>query len=222
MAQATTNHSTGEQAKDAAQQAGEKLQESTHQAMEQAREKTRGAAAQAQDRVRDQVDQRSTDVGKQVNSTAGDVRTIGDQLRQQGKDKPAQLADQVAERAERLGGYLEQADADQLLRDFENFGRRQPWAVAAGGLAIGFLASRFIKASSQRRYTASTPNGFHYQTTGARGVYSEGMSQGSNPDTMNPERAGAPAFSTDDADYVDAAPTGAISTSEEQIGAGRR
>jgi hypothetical protein len=34
----------------------------------------------------------------------------------------------------------------------EDFARSKPWAVAAGGLALGFAASRFLKASSSRRY----------------------------------------------------------------------
>ena len=43
-------------------------------------------------------------------------------------------------------------DADRILGDIEDFGRRQPWAVIAGGVALGLVASRFLKASSTRRY----------------------------------------------------------------------
>jgi hypothetical protein len=43
-----------------------------------------------------------------------------------------------------------------LLRDVEDFARRNPWAVAAGGFALGFVASRLLKASSSERYRAST------------------------------------------------------------------
>jgi hypothetical protein len=73
-------------------------------------------------------------------------------LRQQGKDQPAKLAEQAADRAERLGDYLKNSDADRILQDVEDFGRRQPWAVIAGGVALGLVASRFLKASSTRRY----------------------------------------------------------------------
>jgi hypothetical protein len=120
------------------------------------------AAGEARGRLRDQLDQRSTQAGEQVSSTAGDIRTVADQLREQGKDQPAKLAHQAADRVERVGGYLERADGEQLLHDLEDIGRRQPWAVMAGGLAAGFLASRFLKASSSRRYeqrytTSSAP-----------------------------------------------------------------
>jgi hypothetical protein len=73
-------------------------------------------------------------------------------LRSQGKDAPAKLADQAADRAERLGEYLTRADADTILSDVEDLTRKAPWAVALGGLAVGFAASRFLKASSQKRH----------------------------------------------------------------------
>jgi hypothetical protein len=121
-------------------------------AAEQAQEKAKQAAGEARSRVRDQVDQRSTQAGEQVSSAAQDVRSVGEELRRQGKDQPARMADQAADRAERLGSYLQESDADRILRDVEEFGRRQPWAMVAGGLALGFVASRFLKASSEQRY----------------------------------------------------------------------
>jgi ElaB/YqjD/DUF883 family membrane-anchored ribosome-binding protein len=132
-------------------QAKDKAQEVAGQARERAEE----AAGQAKGRLREQVDRRSTQAGEQVSSTAGDVRSIGAELRNQGKDKPAQLAEQAADRADRLGNYLQESDADRILRDVEDFGRSQPWAVMAGAFAVGFLASRLLKASSRQRYEAS-------------------------------------------------------------------
>jgi vacuolar-type H+-ATPase subunit H len=123
-------------------------------AKEQAKEKVQEASGQARDRMREQVDQRSTQAGERVSSAAQDARSVGEELRRRGKDQPARLADQAADRAERLGSYLQESDADRILRDVEELGRRQPWAVVAGGLALGFVASRFLKASSQRRYSS--------------------------------------------------------------------
>ena len=115
---------------------------------EQAKEKAQEGAQQAKRSVRDQVDQRSTEAGERVGSTAQDIRSVSEELRKQGKDQPAKLAEQAAQRAESLGDYLKRTDGDTILRDVEDFGRRQPWAVIAGGLALGFAASRFLKASS--------------------------------------------------------------------------
>jgi hypothetical protein len=117
-----------------------------------AQEKAQGALGQARSRLRDQVDQRSTQAGDQVQSAAQDVRKVAEQLRGQGKDTPANVAEQVADRAESFGAYLRDADGERLLRNVEDVARRQPWLVAASGLALGFAASRFLKASSSRRY----------------------------------------------------------------------
>jgi len=123
---------------------------------EQAKEKAQEGAQQAKRTVRDQVDQRSTQAGERVGATANDIRSVSDELRKQGKDQPAKLAEQAAQRAESLGDYLKRSDGDTILGDVEDFGRRQPWAVIAGGVALGFAASRFLKASSTRRYEGMT------------------------------------------------------------------
>jgi hypothetical protein len=126
-----------------------------------AQERAQQVAGQAKSTLRDQVDQRSTDAGSRVNATAQDVKSVGDELRKQGKHGPARIADQAADRAERLGGYLENAGGDRILHDVEDAARSNPWAVALGGLALGFAASRLLKASSAERYTtrsAGTPS----------------------------------------------------------------
>jgi ElaB/YqjD/DUF883 family membrane-anchored ribosome-binding protein len=142
----------------ATDQAKEKAQEAAGQAKDKAQE----AAGQAKNRLASEVDTRSTQAGEQLRSSADDVRGVAEHLRGQGKDKPAELAEKTAERVQQLGDYLHRADGDGLLRDVEDFARRKPWAVAAGGLALGFAASRFLKASSARRYEAS------HRTNGAR------------------------------------------------------
>jgi hypothetical protein len=122
---------------------------------EQAKQKAQEGAQQAKRGLRDQVDQRSTEAGERVGTVANDARSVADELRRQGKDQPAKLAEQAAQRAESLGDYLQRSDSDTILGDIEDFGRKRPWAVIAGGLALGFAASRFLKASSSRRYEQS-------------------------------------------------------------------
>jgi ElaB/YqjD/DUF883 family membrane-anchored ribosome-binding protein len=118
---------------------------------EQVQEKAQEAADQARGRVREQVDQRSTEIGDKVLTQVQDAKTVAEELRKQGKDQPAKLAEQVAEKAEQVGSYLKSTDADRLLHDVEDFGRQKPWAMVAGGLALGLAASRFLKASSTER-----------------------------------------------------------------------
>ena len=161
--------------------AKEQAQEKAQEVAGQAQEKAQQAASDAKSRVSEQVDQRSTEAGRAGRrprraTSAG----VGEELRKQGKDQPAKIAEQVADRAERVGGYLERSDGDAILRDVEDFGRRQPWAVVLGGLAIGVVASRLLKASSEGRYAQS------------RRTAQAGMNQLRPQPQSQPEQVGTP------------------------------
>jgi glucan phosphorylase len=134
-------------------------QEKAQEVAGEAQEKARDAAGKAQENVRQQVDQRSTEAGERVAGTAQDLRSVGEELRKQGKDTPAKLADQAAEQTEKVGSYLKEKGPDEMLHDVEDFGRQRPWAVLAGGLALGVVAARFLKASSRDRYQQRGSNG---------------------------------------------------------------
>jgi ElaB/YqjD/DUF883 family membrane-anchored ribosome-binding protein len=154
------------------EQAKERIQESAQQVGQKAQE-VRG---QAGERVQKELDTRSSQAGEQVSTTADAIRRVGEQLRAEGNHGVAKYADQVADRVERLGSYLSQSNADRVLHDVESFARRQPWLVALGGAAAGFLASRFVKASSATRYQRS---------------YAE---NGSGPAALPPRATGDPAM----------------------------
>jgi hypothetical protein len=139
-----------------AQEMTGKAQEKAQEVAGEAQEKARDAASKAQENVRQQVDDRTTQAGEKVSGTAQDLRSVGEELRKQGKDTPAKLADRAAEQTEKVGSYLKEADADRMLHDVEDFGRQRPWAVMAGGLALGMVAARFLKASSRNRYQQRT------------------------------------------------------------------
>jgi ElaB/YqjD/DUF883 family membrane-anchored ribosome-binding protein len=156
-------------------------QEKAREVAGQAQDKAREAAGQARGRVSQEVDRRSTQAGEQVSSTAGDARSVADELRKQGKDAPARYVEQAADRAERLGGYLQESDGDRILRDVEDFARRNPWAVAAGGLLLGFATSRMLKASSSERYHSSLS-----PESGVNGGVGDGVGHGTRPSQFEP------------------------------------
>jgi hypothetical protein len=142
----------GGQGGSTATQVQEKAQQVASQATEQAREK----ASQAKGRVAEQVDQRSTQIGEQATSLAQSLRKTGEQLRGDGNDSHARYADQAADRVERLGTYLRDSDGQKLVGDVERFGRERPWMIALAGAVAGLAGSRFLKASSERRYRESS------------------------------------------------------------------
>jgi len=140
---------------------GEELVSSTQ---EQLSTKAHQLSEEASFQVREQLDQRSTQAGEQVEAMGHALQSGVEQLRSEGKDVPARVMAQLAERAEDLGGYLQSAQADQMLTDLERFARRRPWVTAGVGVVAGFVASRFVKATADRRYEGSRSNGGGSQT----------------------------------------------------------
>jgi len=119
---------------------------------EQAQEKVQEARGAVRQALAQQIDTRSNEIGSQLNDVTSALRRTTHSLRGDGKETPAKILDQLTDRSDRVGRYLSASDADTVLRDAENFGRRRPWVVIVGGVALGFVGSRFLKASSNRRF----------------------------------------------------------------------
>lgn len=128
---------------------------SAEEAKEKAKEKGQELKTQATERARQEVDSRSAQAAQQVQSFAQTLRRSSAELRAQGQEGQATSLDQVALRAEQLGGYLTQADPDNLLDDAKQYGsrakefaRQQPWLVTGGGLILGVVISRALKSAT--------------------------------------------------------------------------
>jgi ElaB/YqjD/DUF883 family membrane-anchored ribosome-binding protein len=118
-----------------------------------AQEKAVELKQQGRSKLGETLDERTNQAGGQARKMAQVLRQSGGQMREEGQGQQvAGLAEGAADRIERLGGYLEQTSGNELLRDVEEFARRRPWIVAGFGLMAGLAGSRFLKASSERRY----------------------------------------------------------------------
>jgi len=131
----------------------------------------REAAQQAVHRSRTYVERlvesRTAQLAGQIDALGAELHGVSDLLRQTGTmGFAAGYVDRGADAVDGVSEYLAQADTEQLILDFENLARRRPLTVAAGAFAVGFAASRFLKASSTRRYRASG----EYATYAARSV----------------------------------------------------
>jgi len=148
-------------------------QSPTEQVKERVQEVAGQAKGQTREQLRTQINQRSTHAGEQVSSAATAMRRTSENLRGEGSDGAAKVLDGLAERGEQLGSYLSRADGDQILRDVEDVARKQPWLFVGGSAVVGFLASRFMKASSSSRYQGSGSKG-SYPYAGRHGNASVG------------------------------------------------
>jgi hypothetical protein len=166
-----TSSSTG----GAVAEAKTEAKELASSAQEQVSAKAHALGGEATVKVREQLDQRSTQAGEQARSIGQALDSGARQLRSEGKDTPAKLVEEVARRADDLGGYLQSAQADRILGDVEGFARRRPWVTAGAGVLAGFLASRFLKASSDRRHVGGQANGRPALPASERSISSGGM-----------------------------------------------
>ena len=137
-------------------QASTQVQEAASTAQEKAVE----LKEQGKSKLGEKLDQRTNEAGVQARKMAQALRRSGEQLSNEGNgQQAAELAENAADRIERLGGYLERTSGEELVRDVEDFARRRPWMIAGMGLVAGLAASRFLKASAERRYGGSAQTG---------------------------------------------------------------
>jgi len=113
----------------------------------QAKEHAQAAAEQAKSQAAARVDEKSTQVGRQIGSQGEALDGVAGELRRQGKDGQARVAEQAAEKVKQAGEYLQQADGESLVQTAANVARENPAAAAAVGATAGFVAGRVIKAS---------------------------------------------------------------------------
>jgi ElaB/YqjD/DUF883 family membrane-anchored ribosome-binding protein len=146
----------------AAAEAKDKGEELVSAAQQQITAKAHELGGEANFQIRQQLDQRSTQAGEQLQSIGKTLESGANQLRSEGKDVPARVVEEVARRADDVGGYLQSAEADRILGDLEGFARRRPWLTAGVGALAGLLASRFVKASGNRRYEGAHSIGSGY------------------------------------------------------------
>jgi len=124
-------------------------------AIEQAQEKVGAGVEQAKSSagslIRSQVDERSSQLGEQLHGAVQALRQAEQSMEQEGTPG-SQLVERAATEVERTARYLSASDGRRGLKDLEGLGSRSTWGVIGGGIVLGFLGARFLKASSTRRF----------------------------------------------------------------------
>ena len=154
---------------------------STPQPTNPSGDRLQDAASSVADRVADTAQQQ---VGTRVESQLGRgadvlgqvsqaIRQSGEQLR---SDQPqiASFADTAAEQVDRASQYLRQTDFQGLVRGAEDFARRQPAVFLGGALALGLVASRFLKASPSGGSQPGYGRGYGQDSYGSYGSGRDG------------------------------------------------
>jgi len=82
-----------------------------------------------------------------LDDVARAVHRAADELRNP-MPKAAELAHSAASRLERGAEALRGRSIGDLITSFDEFGRKEPWALFGGAIIGGFAVARFLKSSA--------------------------------------------------------------------------
>ncbi len=105
-----------------------------------------GVASEAGRVAETRASETMTKVGDTLEQVAQAVREAGSGMREQ-QPQIAGFADTAAEQVERASQYLREHDAREALDTAQDFARRQPIAVVAGGLVLGLAVGRLLRTA---------------------------------------------------------------------------
>jgi F0F1-type ATP synthase membrane subunit b/b' len=162
--------STGQSAKEVANEAGSTAKKLGQEAMHQAK----STGDYLREQARTSVEESKNQVAEQVGGLAKAFHKGSEELR---NDELARLADQgewLAGRVEELQQYLQERSASELLDDLRGIARTRP-AVFLGGLfAAGLMTARFLHSSEHGGHGSG-----HGREQHGMGAHPQGSSYGS-------------------------------------------
>lgn len=127
----------------------QQTKQQTQQFAQQARQQAGQLANRGSDQVKSQLADQKHQAAQRMTPIQTALRETGQQLRNQGQGPIAQYADNAADQVERFSRYLRENDVDQLMGGVQSFARRRPALFLGSAVTVGFLATRFLKSSSQ-------------------------------------------------------------------------
>jgi predicted amidohydrolase YtcJ len=177
----------------------DQAKEKTGEAVDQAKAKTGEVVDQAKQAAGSVVDQAKQTATSQVSErkdmAADGLGTVADTLRQASETMRGEqnigplvgVAAAAADRVESLSGYLRDTDVNDLVRDVENFARRQPLLFLSGAFALGLLGARFLKSSTPQPDWDDDRLPYE-RSYGAQGMYGNRSYGSSYPGQGQPSR----------------------------------
>jgi hypothetical protein len=135
-------------------------------AANEVKEKLGETAERVQQSAKSQLSDRKDQVADSMDNVASALRNTGEQLRGEDTSFVGDYVNKAADKVSSLSQHLRDNDLDGLLRETEDFARRQPALFLGGAFALGVITARFLKSSSERRYDSMSANRYQsYYTT---------------------------------------------------------
>ncbi len=137
------------QSRGGGRQTTEQAKQQTGQLTRQARQQAGQLANRGSEQVKSQLANQKHQAAQRMTPLQTALRETAHQLRSQGQGPIAQYADRATDQVERFSGYLRETDVDEIIDEVRGLARRRPGLFLGGAAALGFLATRFLKSSSQ-------------------------------------------------------------------------
>jgi len=100
---------------------------------------------QVVDSTKRQADSQRARLASGIDQIADSLRQTGETLTEHDQKLAGEYAQKAAVRVEHAADYLRERNVDEVVRDVQDFARREPALVLGGAFALGFLAARFLK-----------------------------------------------------------------------------
>lgn len=106
------------------------------------------------------LEEQKTNLSSGLSTVADNIRKLGGDL--SGSESSdgltraaAEVSQTAASKLEKAADYFDRQDLNAMYRDVENLARRNPGLFIGGAFALGFLAARFFKSTSPRKFNTS-------------------------------------------------------------------
>jgi ElaB/YqjD/DUF883 family membrane-anchored ribosome-binding protein len=158
----TTNPTNSAVGKDAAAPTGN-VTDTAKDTFNTVKESAGAVAGEAMGQVKDKagsvLGEQKANLASGFTSVADSIRQVGENLGNSGENNQiAALAgkygDSLAGQIEKLSSYIEDRELRELMRDVEQFARRNPALFIGGAFTLGILAARFLKSSGGQNQTS--------------------------------------------------------------------
>lgn len=130
--------------------------------VDHAKDKVRDVAGAAQRKVADELrtraDSTRSHAADAIGSVADALTSSAQQLRNDEEGASVDFVRRAGDQLQRVSDYLRNNDTDELIRNAENFARRQPAVFLAGAFALGFLGARLVKSTQSPGSGGSIPH----------------------------------------------------------------
>jgi ElaB/YqjD/DUF883 family membrane-anchored ribosome-binding protein len=132
--------------------AADSIKDSAQGLIDKAKDTAGQAYEMAAEKAAEKLDEQKAAVTSGLASVADSIKQVGETLRETDEQTgvteiTAKYGDRLAGQIEQISNYFEKNDLSGIVRDVEDFARKNPVVFIGGAFALGILAARFLKSS---------------------------------------------------------------------------